>query len=148
MLNGRPFAVNEVIVVGVRGKSDRAVIDFRVLVEQGGKCLELLFPVRHVHVYRGERERGGRFRFPREVGRCVFFIHLNRAVRLHLDEALDGRFVFLIRLEPYNASKRIDIVVDRHQHWIRKSRTGIRAALAANLVRAVQVVVADANIHV
>src|SRR5215468_5118064 len=100
-----------------------------MLIEDSGKRFEFLFPIRRVDV-QTERLELRRFnRLTRHVCRRVLLFNFDGTVGFYLDEALYGSLIFAVGFQPDDASKRIDVVVYRHQNRIRKGLCSASATL-------------------
>src|SRR5207244_5608627 len=87
-------------------------------------------------------------RFAGHVCRRVFFLDLNRSIRLYLNKTLDRSFVFLIGFEPNDTAQCSDVVIDRHQDRVSEVWSGVCPARSSNLVRAVELIVTNADVHI
>ena len=142
------FAVDHVVVVRAGRQRDCALVDFGKFLEQRRICLQLVFPIPNIDVDRAQRKSCRLFGFSRHIGRCIFFVNLDRAICFYLNETFHRRFVLLIGFQPDNAAQRIDVVIDRHQDGISEVRPRVRAALASDLMCVVELIVAHSNVHI
>ncbi len=92
------FAVDEVLIVDVKRQPGLPVEQFGEALEHCRISLQLLFPRPDVDRSVPQRRNTGLGFFPRKISGGIFFVHANRAVRLDVDQALDGGLITPVRL--------------------------------------------------